>query len=264
MTKLLLPLLLIYSYAIKAKENLTFLDQKGQIIKELSFEELKSEYKVHKVSTFDYVKQEVEIYHAFDLEKILDRVYGRTTWKNSYTLGTVSTDNYAPIIKNYIFSIMKPYLAFERADGKKFVSKKNFSKSDISLAPYYIIWKTPKAIGNIKKVRDHWPWKIKSIFLYEKEPKELIPSKSALNAGKETFTNHCIACHAINGVGGTKAKDLNKVFNREGMTDKYLEDYILSPRDVDPKSKMPRFPVYLDKKEERIKKLIQYIKDRVN
>jgi cytochrome c2 len=188
-------------------------------------------------------------------------VYGRNTWRNSYAIGTISTDKYAPIIKKNIYATLRPYLAFTRADGEKFISKKSYTKGPISLEPYYIIWKSPKSVGNLKKVRDHWPWKINKIFIFLKEPSELTASSPKFKPGQETFLNHCIACHSLNNLGGTKGADL--AITTQKLSDEYLESYILNPRGTNPKSKMPQFPLYLDNKKARIKKLILYLRDKI-
>lgn len=267
MKYLLVVLFFLYTQGLSFSKDdnreLVLLNQEGTILKTYPIKELLKKFKKTKVSVYNYTIQEIEVYWALDLGKILDKVYGRNKWRNSYAIGTITTDKYAPLIKNHVHQSMRPYLAFDRADGKDFVIKKSFSKGYIDLSPFYIIWKIPKKMGNLKKVRDHWPWKITSIYLYEREPKELIPSTPKLNDGKETFTNHCIACHAINGVGGKKGEDLKDIFKSKKMDDKYLQQYILNPRLIKPNSRMPHFPIYLDDKENRIKRLIKYIKDRV-
>lgn len=252
-----------YSHFCIANSNLVFLNEKKEIVKSFKFKELKDKFKVQNVRVYNYVSQEIEEYKTFDLSKILNNVYGQNQWKNSYALGTISTDNYAPIIRKEIFSRLKPYLAFDRADGKPFASKKSFSKKSILLQPYYIIWKTPKSLGNLKKVRDHWPWKVEKIFIFPKEPVELIPSDHKLNTGKTTFVNHCIACHSINGVGGTKGGELSDLLKETKLDEKQLQQYILKPRSINTASNMPNFPTFLDDKENRVKLLIWYIKDRI-
>lgn len=266
--KLVIILIFFLSnHALCAKDGLTendlsFMDQHKKIIKTFSFSELKEKFKSQKISIFNYITQKIEIYNAFDLSQILDQVYGKNLWMNSYAIGTISTDMYAPIIQKHIYEKLKPYLAYERADGEKFENKKSYSKKSISLAPYYIIWKSPKSIGNLKKVRDHWPWKINQIFIIPTEPPELTPSKQELNKGKMTFLNHCIACHSLNNTGGSKSVDLAKVITEKKLDDKYMEEYILDPRTINPKSKMPRFPVYLDNKKEKVQELIKYLRDK--
>ena len=260
--------LLCFSLLTQAKESkanrLSFNNEKGVEVVSYDLPELKKKYKVEKVSVYNYITQEIETYNTFDLGKLLDQIYGRNKWRNGYAIGTISTDKYAPIIKKQVYANLKPYLAFERADGSDFVIKKSFSKGNISLAPYYIIWKIPKAMGNLKKVRDHWPWKISDIYVLPKEPTELIPSSPKFNLGKETFINHCIACHTINGsVGGSKGGDLAKLLTKNPRSDVYLNKFIFKPREVNPKSRMPHFPVYLDKKEIRIKRRIKYLRDKI-
>lgn len=245
------------------EKKLFFKNENMQTVGSFDLAKLKSKYKEEIVQVFNFTTQELESYRAFDLAKILDHVYGRNKWRNSYALGTVSTDKYAPIIKNHIFTNLKPYIAYDRADGKPFVSKKNYSKGHITLAPYYIIWKVPKSLGNLKKVRDHWPWKIREIFVFPTEPTEIKTNDKAAIAGKETFINHCIACHSIGRIGGTKGGDLLKMITEKKLNDDHLKKYIINPRSINPKSKMPDFPVFLDDKESRVKRLIYYLRDRV-
>ena len=119
-------------------------------------------------------------------------------------------------------------------------------------------------MGNIKKVRDHWPWKVKKIFLFPNEPKEIIPKEKKFTSGKETFLNHCIACHSLNGIGGTKGGELSGLIQSTTLTDKTLLKFIQNPRNVREDSQMPDFPHYLDNKKNRIIKLLEYIKHQIS
>ena len=259
---LFLPGLRLLFSAESNEREFTFMDENQKMIKEFTLASFKKNFKEQDVNVYNYVSQKIEIYRAFDLSKILDHVYGRNKWRNSFALVTISTDQYAPFIQKKIYTQLRPYLAFARSDGKEFENKKSFSKGSISLAPYYIIWKSPRSTGNLKKVRDHWPWKINKLFILPNEPKELAATSPNFIAGKKTFLNHCIACHSINGIGGTKGGDVVKLIKTKNLTDEYLEQYILDPRISFPKSKMPRFPIYLDEKKVKIKEVIQYIKDK--
>jgi mono/diheme cytochrome c family protein len=106
-------------------------------------------------------------------------------------------------------------------------------------APSYLVWESPA--GSTEEYP--WPYRIVAI--------ELVSSADALGStvpdssrmpGHELFVQHCLKCHAIDGLGGTFGPELNSPCSvTEYWNAGFLSRFIADASSIRAKSKMPDF-----------------------
>lgn len=248
-------LIFILSLSLKA-QSLNFNNGKT-----LKFDDLKKNYKSHRISVYNYHIKRSEIYNGFDFKEILRDVYGDES-RNYFGIKVTTRDKYSPIIEMYKFQERRPYLAFKRADQEPFTTIKYYADKVVDLGPYYLIWEEDYKKDAARR-RDHWPYKITGFTLVNEPPRSLRPGKNAakdLHWGYKNFLKQCISCHQLNGFGGSKGGELLSSGIIKKRTDDYLMKFIDNPRKVDPKSTMDPFPTKIDIRKKRIKDIVQYLR----
>lgn len=229
--------------------------------KNINLDELKKTYKSEKVSVYNFHVNRSESYLAFDLKKILRDMYGQKMG-NFFGIKVDTEDKYSPIIEMYKFEERKPFLAYARADQSTFTTIKVYKDKVINLGPFYLIWEEDYKKDAAKR-RDHWPYKVTGFSLVNEPPQHLRPGVDAdenIVWGYKNFLKQCIACHRIDGFGGTKSIELISNGLIKKKTDDYLFKFISNPRKVNPKSKMEPFPTKIDIRKKRITNIIQYLR----
>lgn len=156
------------------------------------------------------------------------------------------------------------YMVFARADGQPFaVDVKSQQESDVSLAPFYLVWdnlKNPNLLGSNSYA---WPYQVFRMELVSGAMlQSLLPADAtpAVKAGFEAFNNNCLSCHNINGLGGRKfGMDIRQSI--KGRSRSELFDWIDNPLGINKFTAMPPLDPGL-KGEDRtrvINQLIDYI-----
>ncbi len=230
------------------------------LLKSLSFEELKSSFKIHKVTVFNPYTLKPETYNAFSMRRILQSIY-KDEWKDQFALTVRTKDRYTPIVETYKFKEREAYLAFSRADNKKFVSLTMYKEKVVDLSPYYLIWEEDKNKVPSRR-KSHWPYKVIGFELISKIPTFIIPPEKdqKLNWGYENVRKNCLSCHTVYGYGSTKVSELITNGTTKRYSDKKLAQFIHNPRGINPKSKMPKFSPKIDKRVDRIKNIVLYLR----
>jgi mono/diheme cytochrome c family protein len=106
------------------------------------------------------------------------------------------------------------YLAFADADRMKDDNPgwEPIDRRQVDPGPYYVVWENP---AQRDPHRYPWPYQLVAIELasyarrYPHTVPAGLPAAAPAWAGFTIFRSECIACHAINGEGGTIGPELN-------------------------------------------------------
>ena len=229
--------------------------------KKYSLGDLKDKFKASEISVWNYDLRAHEKYMAFDFNQILDDAYGEK-WDENFAIKVHTKDKYTPIIEMYKFQKRFPYLAFKRSDGHKFTTVWDYKDKIIDLSPFFLIWKEDYKKSAAKR-RNHWPFGVKSFELIKHPPVTIIPAKDAHKDvvwGYKNYLKQCIACHAIDGVGGTRGGEMFKKINIDKRQDLFLYQYISNAKKLNKKAQMPPFPLKIDIRKKRIKNIVSYLR----
>lgn len=167
-------------------------------------------------------------------------------------------DGYKPEMPLELFLNANPYLAFEDVDAPKGTKWETIFKdeNEMNAAPFYIVYESVSE----KDSRYKWPYNLVKIYLepLNKSKKELFPTNNKeLESGYALFQNHCITCHALNGIGGTMGPELNYPKSvTEYWKEKELVDYIVNPASFRNKAKMPTLGITKQQSQE----ILDYLK----
>ena len=167
-------------------------------------------------------------------------------------------DGYKPEMPLELFLKAKPYLAFKDVDAPKGSNWEAIIKNgnEMNADPFYIVYPSVSS----KDARYKWPYNLVKIYLepLNKSTLELYPLKNRkLESGYKLFKNHCLTCHAINGIGGTMGPELNYPKSvAEYWKEDELVKYIINPASFRNKVKMPTLGISKQQSQE----IVDYLK----
>lgn len=231
----------------------------------LNVEELKKQYQSEDITVFNIHTKRLESYRGIPFNHILTKKFGKK-WQKSFAIKVIAKDGYEAHIETYKFLERNAYLVYERTDQKVFSAVIGASKVIVKLKPAYLTWKEnykEEAKNTAAKRNHHWPFGVVAYDILDVIPPEILPysNKEDITWGMKNYFKQCIHCHQINGVGGTKGIDL---FKNQGWKNKgkdWLKKYIDNPKNINPKSRMPVFPLDIDIRKTRINNIIDYLYD---
>ena len=203
----------------------------------------------HKAKKYKAVNASILIKNEIDLTKIDP--------KNTKIVFECK-DGYKPEMPLELFLNANPYLAFQDVDAPKGANWEPIIKdgNEMNADPFYIVYPSVSE----KDSRYKWPYNLIRIYLepLNKSIIELFPLKNRkLESGYVLFRNHCITCHAINGIGGTMGPELNYPKSvTEYWKENELVDYIVNPASFRNKVKMPTLGISKQQSQE----IVDYLK----
>lgn len=210
-------------------------------------------------------------YRAFKLSDVLYSYY-QQSWGSSDIIVFTCADGYRSSIPTERIKSFPAYLAFERVGSSDFVVDNLLQNEEhVKLGPLYLIWDNLNYKELLEDGAVHWPYQIVNISpstLSTMFP-QIVPKRGSTSGavrGLALFSKYCLSCHRINGAGGEKGPELTNILgfpnqNKEAM--KYVYEYIINPRQVNPQSKMPSLADSLTDREKAVTEIIDYL-DAIN
>jgi len=242
--------------------TLTF-KNRGVVVKSVSLEELKKQFSIEEIGVFEPHEGKRTTYRGFSFLSLLQSIYGES-WKKAEEVLFSCIDGYEPSIPLSKFREKPSSLAFERKGQEFFILDQLQQNKQVALGPFYLVWNSTEPEGS-----EDWPYQVISVDLIEfkdRFPKTSPPSKAGVRArrGFLAFRKHCMACHTINGEGGSKSSvELNYPISvTEYMKEEFLFKWIEDPASVRFNSTMlPVMKLNVQKNREPIiRDIIAYLK----
>lgn len=238
----------------------------GTDVKAISLEKLKKLIPPAEVAVLEPQESQKRDYIGFPINQLLTIVYG-DEWKKVDEILFTCKDGYQPSIPTENFMRFNGYLVYDRPDNKEFsLINKLPGDEFVKLGPFYLIWDDITLPEVLKIGGLDWPYQITTIDLVnfsDRFPHMAPPRNSsyAVQSGFNSFRTHCMSCHAINGEGGKKARELNYPVNvTEYIKEPWLKKWINNPRDISYNSTMPALDPNAKDREKIIDNIISYLK----
>ena len=198
-------------------QELAFL-RDGVAVAQLSRQQLIAACEPGVVSVDDPYYGRVKRFHALRLDCVLQRGLGEAPAPGDNVF-LRARDGYTRPAAGALLASDAAWLAFADADVSSGApSARDFApvweridRRGVEPAPFYLIW---SGAGRNDPHRHPWPYQLAEIEiapLAQLYPHVAPPAASDADAtdGFAIFRTQCIACHAINGEGGTVGPDLN-------------------------------------------------------
>ena len=205
---------------------------------------LRKQVRAETVRVFEPYEQREVGFVALRLDAVLDAVYG-TGWRSEEELLFACRDGYQPSVPVARVVAHRAWLAFARESAPFSIEKRESGRvSEISLAPYYLIWEN-LADPQVRAEGDYgWPYQLVGVELIRTRDRfpQLAPPADASPAAQRGFREfriHCSRCHPLNGEGGAIGPELNAAGNPAGRRDPaWLRRWIDAPSRIAPTARM--------------------------
>jgi len=186
----------------------------GRVVETIDLAALRRDCRTETVELDDPYYQARKSFQACPLRRVLELGFGSATAVDGQDVLLRARDGYVKPTSGVRLLEDGAYLAFADAtlSGDGPPRWEPIDRKQVDPGPYYLVWTKPDQ-------RDAhgypWPYQLATIelasidTLYPHVAPRTAPPKSAAWAGFAIFRNDCIACHAINGEGGTVGPELN-------------------------------------------------------
>ncbi|MBT3585515.1 MAG: cytochrome c [Halobacteriovoraceae bacterium] len=216
--------------------------------------------KTRHIQIYNRYLRSLEFYKAVPLLDLLKDVMGFYGQEN-FDVSFVTKTGYAPFIPGKSFKERKAYLAYDRADGQKFVTIGKVSKTIKDLGPLFLIWDNSSKKINRWEHKFSWVYQITGLSLnYDFgniDPGSGVDPK--IQKGFQHYKNHCMGCHAVGTIGGKLAKNL--FINRD--LKKWSRERLFRMLDKPAKFKIKNMPAFAwgdPNREKKKLELLSYLK----
>jgi hypothetical protein len=230
----------------------------GQKLKTISIDEIKKMKELN-VEFFNGVTRRSELYKGVSTLGLIEKIYPES--QNLLEIELITENNFTSFISINRLQQTSSILAYDRADGDKFVRFSQKEKVLVSLAPLYLVWDL-KGVSKEDRLLHSSIYQIKAINLVTNKIDFGVKEDavdSSVYLGYQAYKSQCMTCHALGKIGGTYSFDLIKRKTRLSKGDDYLRKYITDARTVNPKTKMLPFPKFKNS-EEMIQGVIDFLK----
>lgn len=209
-----------------------------------------SVYEPHLVAADGDVEVGYVGYRAID---VIARLLGEDWRSRAATVEFSAIDGYVALVDAARFDGESAFVVFARADGAPFtVDNVAQNETDVPLGPYYLVWDNVSNPALRAEGARYWPYQVTDVSLVTAPDAALLPTglDPRFHEGAELARTHCLSCHEINGVGGSKFGG-----NLAGVVKGYPEgrflQLLLTPAVERPGATMPGLPEELPEPERR-------------
>jgi mono/diheme cytochrome c family protein len=187
----------------------------GKEVRTISLAELRTKCGEQRIAVDDPYYGKTKTYRACPLAEVVRLGFGVPASELASSDVTFrATDGYAKPSSGARLVEPGGYVAFSDADldGGGAPAWAPIDRKQVDPAPFYLVWTEP---AQRDAHRYPWPYALGEIevgslaALYPNTVPAGEGEDSRARAGYEIFKSDCIACHAINGEGGTVGPDLN-------------------------------------------------------
>jgi mono/diheme cytochrome c family protein len=196
------------------------------------------------IEFYNSVTKRAELYRGVSTLAIIEKFFPDS--QNLVEVSFVSENGFRSYVEMDRLRSTSSILAFERADGDKFVRYSQKEKVLVPLGPLYLVWDL-KGMAPQERLSHSSVYQIKSLNL-ETSKSEFGFKESSVDEsvylGLQSYRAHCISCHAIGSEGGDVSFDLMKRKTLQSKGGEYVAKYILNPVAMNPKTKMLPLPRY--------------------
>lgn len=180
-------------------------------------------------------------YKAYPVSPLLDQWLG-TEWRSPGVLVAFEAkDGYLSMVPTERLQRYPAYLAYANASGADFSVEMPPLNRRESLGPWYLVWDNVLHPELRVDGATYWPYQVTKIGLVNR-PKldKLMPPMmpERYREGAQLTMKYCLACHRVNGVGGSKMPlDLGQVI--VGQSFASFATWVLDPSGKNPMTIMP-------------------------
>lgn len=238
----------------------------NKIVSTLPLEALDTIAAARPLRIFEAHEKRERIYQAYSAQSLFDQIFGKE-WRAADEIVFLCQDGYQPSIPVAKFLAYDAYLAFASADDSPFILANVLQNNEIvELGPLYLIWDNLKSRALLDEGASDMPYQVIGIELtsFATRFPNLFPPADAsqeVQQGFLHFRKHCIACHTINGQGGSKAPELNyPVSVTEYIKPDYLKRWIDEPASIRYNTTMPALAAETPGRESVMEAIIAYLK----
>ena len=192
-------------------------------------------------------------YVGYRAADVIGRLLGGDWKTRAETVEFRAVDGYVALVDAARFDGESAFIVFARADGAPFtVDNVAQNETDVPLGPYYLVWDNISDASLLAEGARYWPYQVTDVSLVTAPDAALRPAglDPRFHEGAELARTHCLSCHEINGVGGSKFGG-----NLAGIVKGYPETrflrLLLTPAAERPGATMPALPGGLPEPERR-------------
>ena len=224
----------------------------------ISMEEIKKMSSIN-IEYFNHVTQRAELYKGVGTLAFIEKLYPEAA--NILEIEFITDDNYRSFVTVDRLSQKNSILAFDRADGDKFVRFSQKEKILIPVGPLYFVWDL-KGVKKEERLLHSSVYQIRTINLLTNKIDFGLKENavdSSIYLGYQVYKRQCISCHALGKIGGSYSFDLVARKTLEVKGAEYVRKYILDTKSVNPQSKMLPLPKFKNAPE-MVQGLLDFLK----
>ncbi|HXW53354.1 MAG TPA: hypothetical protein VEL47_04525, partial [Myxococcota bacterium] len=140
--------------------------KRSAVVAKHTRETLKKMVPEESIGVFEPHTDEQRMYRGMNFSKLLAKVYG-PAWEQFEEILFTCQDGYQPSVPVAKVKNNQAYLVFERLGGKFIIDNKSQNRTNVALAPYYLVWENIKNHGIRADGVADWPYQVIAIDLIQ-------------------------------------------------------------------------------------------------